>query len=246
MLNNPVSEKIETLTYAPGLQGGTDLEAATKTISATSEQAGADYTTNHTIAAPADIRIVPLRGCMRLKIRPDSVGGGCTTLYWRVKRGGVSVATGSFAVAAAPLDCLISWDITTLITGAQTNTLFLWVDAGTCVISEVTMWTGVGTRYAGGRSFLSISHVGEFQLGGEGMDRVGTGNFYFSVGSQLSQYYTGAFRDLGNATNDLIFSELISNHYIANGIIYLTGGFLTVATDISYLTECSIMLVGRG
>jgi hypothetical protein len=236
--NGQTGEIIETLTYVPGIQGGTDLEAATKTISNTSENATPDYTSIHTLVAPTDSRIAVLRGCMRLTVTIDSWGGGGVQLNARVKRGGASVWTGILAVAAATGQKIISWDITTLITGAQTNTLFLWVDAGTCVISEVTMWTGVGSMQASMvNPCMSLSHTGITQCLGR-TQGVGTGTHSIYITDAASSPATSQCRAYGSgyAVGGVSWgaSSIYTQLMILAGITYLYVGIPTVATDIVY------------
>jgi hypothetical protein len=246
MRNGASGEIIENLTYAPGLQGGTDLEGATKTISNTVENAVADYTSVHTIAAPTDARIAVLRGCMRLTVTIDSFAGGCTTLNARVKRGGASVWTGVLEAAAGAGQKIISWDITTLITGAQTNTLFLWVNVGTCVISEVTMWTGVGSMQANPLApSLSLTHTGLAQIRGTFLTR-GTGTVTWTWVAEGGAWpSSGLMMALAGAstvyTYTSTFSVFNACHLIA-GIAYLYASDLTVATDIGWIYQVGFAL----
>ena len=243
--NGQLGELLESLLWVPGVQGGTDLEASTKTISNTSESATPDYTSSHNIPAPADARIAVLRGCMRLTVTIDSWGGGGVQLNYRVKRGGVSVSTGVLAVAAATGQKIISWDITTLITGAQTNTIFLWVDAGTCVISEVTTWTGVGSSQTNRTNpAVSITHAGWLQIAGMRVTRVGTGNIELLI--TLAATLATTLNSVGYATAGTILNTGGSAHlnqpYLTPAILYLFIGGLTVATDIGYFETCNLSL----
>jgi len=242
--NGQTGEIIETLTYTPGLQGGTDLEAATKTISATSEQAGADYTSIHTIAAPTDSRIAVLRGCMRLTVTIDSWGGGGVQLNYRVKRGGSSVSTGVLAVAAATGQKIISWDITTLITGAQTNTLFLWVDAGTCVISEATMWTGVGSGTAGAaaQGCLSWTYTGLATVV-IAWDRVGTGTkTVYLAAAAVPSAYQKLFNVDASGINYMGLSTFTTGPFVLAGLTYIGISTGSVATDLHYISGMTFNL----
>ena len=245
--NGQTGEIIETLTYAPGLQGGTDLEGATKTITNTSENATPDYTSIHTLAAPTDARIAVLRGCMRLTVTIDSWGSGGVQLNYRVKRGGASVSTGVLAVAAATGQKIISWDITTLITGAQTNTLFLWVDAGTCVISEVTMWTGVGSMQATATELcLSISHYG-FVKTPIYWSRIGTGNFTCRVSHSSGLASSGQLQGEKTTitTNTSVGSSSFDAGFWSSGVLYVCIYGPTVTTDLPYIAAMTVVLASR-
>lgn len=81
-----IQEKIESISYTPGVQGSGDLEAGTRTITATVEASGlgnADYNQALTLAKPDDIRLVVKRIAARLAVTVDSFDAA-THLYCRV------------------------------------------------------------------------------------------------------------------------------------------------------------------
>lgn len=160
-LNNPQAERFELLAYSPGLQDSSDLEAATKTISETSEPAGADYTYAATITAPTDARLAVTRLGVRIQVTVDSFGGGGAILNYRIKRGGTSIGTGTLATAGGTGSKLASHDVTSgTLTGAATYTLHLWTDAGTCVLSVARISVGVGTAAGAYAACMSLTHTG--------------------------------------------------------------------------------------
>jgi hypothetical protein len=233
----PLTELIETLTYAPGLKGGTDLEAATKTISATSEPGAADYSSTHTITAPTDARIAVLRGCVRLSVTIDSFGGGGAVLNYRVKNGATSLSTGTLSTAASTGNKLVSFDITANITGAQTYTLFLWVDTGTCVISEVTFWSGVGSMQSGYTNpSLSLTYTGTVRLNGA-IYRQGTGTVSGAVAlaSPIASMADVVINASSMTSTWFSSSSTWQATIFSSTVLYLYIYAPTVATDLPYL-----------
>ena len=246
--NGQLGELVEpVVTWAPGLQGGVDLEAATKTISNTSENATEDYSSSHNVPAPADARIAVNRGAMRLTVTIDSWGGGGVALNYRVKRGGVSVSTGVLEAAGGTGQKIISWDITAAITGAQTNTLFLWVDAGTCVISEVTMWSAVGKASASTTiPIFTITQAANslVQILGY-FTRVGTGTFALRAGGLSGGNSSVANYLLGAVAATLNLTALAVAWLGAPSI----GFFLaapSVATDFTYINSLELYFRSQG
>ncbi len=64
-------ERVEAITYAPGLQNSEDLESGTKTITATAEASGienTDYSAALTLPQPDDIRLEVKRVASRLAV----------------------------------------------------------------------------------------------------------------------------------------------------------------------------------
>jgi len=246
-VNGSGAPLIERLVYTPTTQGGVDLETSpTKTISATAEAGVADYTTIHTLPAPPDARIAVLRGNVRLSVTIDSWGGGGAVLNYRVKNGTSSLSTGTIATAAATGQKFICFDITTKITGAQTYTLFLWVDAGTCVISEVTFLSGVGScQTVGTNPCMSLTHYGQLQFrayllavgGGNIVCRgafVGTG----ALTTQSQVLFATTAATARQSYNDAATSRLIT----CPGILYLyiLG---TAATDLNYIADLEFVVM---
>lgn len=164
-----VAETIEALTYDPVVQDSGDMEAATKTISATSEPGAADYSVSLTIAAPSDARVIVNRLGVLLGLEIDSWGGGGTTLNYRIKRAGVSIGTGTVTVIGAIGAQIVTADATAgTLTGAATYELLFWVDAGSCVLSMAELWVGVGTTANDTPvPILSVSQAGYVSLAGE-------------------------------------------------------------------------------
>jgi hypothetical protein len=72
-LHTDTQEVIEAISYQPGLQDSGDLEAGTKTITATAEATGvnaADYHAVMSLAKPDDLRLTVIRIAARLAVSP--------------------------------------------------------------------------------------------------------------------------------------------------------------------------------
>jgi len=70
-LHTDTEEVIEAISYQPGLQDSGDMEAGTRTITATAEAAGvnnADYRAVMSLAKPDDLRVTVLRIAARLAV----------------------------------------------------------------------------------------------------------------------------------------------------------------------------------
>ena len=169
--HSDTQEKIETLTYFPGLQGTGDLEPATKTITATSKQATADYSKSLTLIKPSDARIIVKRIAAKLKVTRDS--GTSTALYCTVS---IDSADGSTNLLFNAVNVQANAEVGTSLTsgaifgllsdgGAHTFYFFFWVDSGDSVISLVALWEGVGQYGATGRYHsLWLNHTGLCQI----------------------------------------------------------------------------------
>lgn len=146
--HSDTQEKIELIRYRPVLQDSGDLEAGTKTITATSKQGTPDYTANLTTPASPDSRLMVKRLGHRLLIHIDSFGGtpAATKLCYSVEVNGVERAAGEFTSAAA--DNVKAWTLTEgqfNLGNANTLEVFLWVDQGEAVDSVCQLWQAVGT-----------------------------------------------------------------------------------------------------
>jgi hypothetical protein len=78
-LHTDTQERIEAISYMPGLQDSGDLEPGTRTITATTEATGvnvADYHTTLTLAKPDDLRVSVLRIAARVAVTIDNMTAG--------------------------------------------------------------------------------------------------------------------------------------------------------------------------
>ena len=143
-----IQEKIELIKYNPGFQDSGDLETGTKTITATSKQAAADYSKSLTLAKPSDTRIV-----VSIIVARDS--GSSANLYCTVSVDSADGSTNKLfdavdlqASAGLALTNVSSGAIFNLLSDGAAHTFyfFFWVDSGNSVISLVELWEGVGSN----------------------------------------------------------------------------------------------------
>ena len=149
-------EKIEQIFYAPSLKHSGDLEAGTKTITATAEASGignADYSAALTLDVPGDSRLAIQRIAARLSFTLDSMTAGqlnCRVyvdqqdadhllfdLNWASTGNKLSATTVSSAIKAIIFNALKDGN-------AHTFYFFFWVDSGNAILSVVQFWENVG------------------------------------------------------------------------------------------------------
>jgi len=232
--HSDTQEKIETIIYNPGLQDSGDLEAGTRTITATSKPSVVDYTANLTTPNVPDTRVVVRRLCQRLNIHIDSFGGAqpATKLNYSIVVNAIERAAGEFTGANA--DNLISWDITEgqfSLGNANIVEVFLWVDTGNAVISVCQLWQGVGTCTTGWSSFpFEVKHSGLVQVS-TNFSKIGSG----SAGCHLMPLGTSS------AMSESLQADISSKISIVNGrfAIRLKG---TVDTDLNYISLVDVGL----
>ena len=243
--NGQLGELVEPVVlWNPGLAGGTDLEAGSTVISATSEPGAADYSSTHNVVAPTDARIVVGSGAMRLSIT-GNFGGGGVTLNYKVKRNGATVKTGTFTADGAHL---VSWDITANITGSQVNTVFLWVDAGTFTVTELTIWSAVGISgaTATGGPFITITQPANSRVQILGyLNRVGTGTWSLRVAG-----VSGGASSVPNIASPAAAATINLNslapYWLGEPSMPFYMVSHTVATDISYVNALELYFRSAG
>lgn len=149
--HSDTQEKIETITYDPELQDSGDLEAATKTITATSKPGTADYSANLTIPAPPS-RVVVTKLALRGNIHIDSFGGAptATKLYCTVECNGVEKVSAK-ELTSAGADNFLAADLAADFNLGSANELkvYLWADQGNAVISVCQLWLAWGSSAVG-------------------------------------------------------------------------------------------------
>lgn len=252
------SPKTHLITYSPDCQDTGDLEAGTKTITATSEASGvgnADYNAALTLIASPDARLEVLRRAFRLLVTIDSFDTA-TILYCAVYVDVQDAAHRVFNVNWNSTGAKINADVD-LTSGtifdligdglAHTFYFFFWVNqANNAVISVVQFQEGVGATHVSGIGHgdsLKVTHAGFVQWVTRFM-RKGTGNF--SVNYQLPS---------GTLTlGEMVFSSAIaSDHHIQlrpeMSIPHLVKTDLgirlrdaTVVTDLIYLESSTVAL----
>lgn len=240
MLNNPMASKVEAIAYAPGLQDSGDLEAATKSITATSEPGVADYSASLTITAPTSSKLAVNRICARLQVTIDSFGGGGTTLNYRIKRAGTSIGTGTLSTGASTGAKYIAYDITSgTLTGAATYEVFLWVDAGNCVVSVAEVWAAIGSCNASSQQLaLTLTHSG-LMTPSANLRRVGSGTPELYIYSSDATLLTSPFRQK-SISGHLAQLDAMAAIVVSNSIVSVMG---SVATDLNYVNNLGANLL---
>ncbi len=232
-------EKIERLSYNPQVKNTGDLEAATKTITATSEASGtgnADYSASLTLPKPDDARLVVKRIAARLAVTIDSFDTA-THLYCRVYVDAQDADHRLFDMdwdsTGAKLygDDTNASDFPTIFNLLKDGTehtfyFFFWVNqANNAVISLVQLWEGVGTCGTSGAGIivlnLNFSGLTAFLAKTR---KIGSGTPTIMLSPTSYYYYYIASGD-GAATQD---GAVI----IKEDDLRMYG---TVATDLNYL-----------
>lgn len=244
-------EKIEQLVYNPGLQDTGDLEAATKTITATSEASGtgnADYSSALTLPKPDDARIEVLRIATRLATTIDSMTAGQLNcrIYVDQQDAAHKLYDINWPSTGSKLDTadVTSGTIFDLLADGSAHTFyfFFWVDAGNAVLNVVQLWEGVGTTSAtgNGQEILKVIHSGLALVLGD-FRREGTGSFAIMMlsptGSPAASYnlWESAVGSTSRFTRD---AGLV---LIADSMA-IRGARGTVATDLVYTMYFGVIL----
>jgi hypothetical protein len=180
--HSDTQERVEVLAYTPDIQNSGDLEAATRTITATSKPGAADYSASLTIPAPSDARWQVKRAGIRLQLTVDSITAG--HLYGALYVNGVERKTFDLTGTG---DKVVVQDLTEgqfNIGTANSFGVYLWVDAGQAVVSLCQIWQAVGSTDTG-FSFpfcLQLLHKGMAQWMIE-TNRIGTGTGDLRIGT---------------------------------------------------------------
>jgi hypothetical protein len=245
--HSDTQEKIETITYFPGFPDSGDLEAGTKTITATAEAGGAgnaDYSTTKTLPAPPDARLEVLRIAARLQVTIDSKTAG--TLYSRVyvdaqdaghRLFDLSWTTTGAKIEVEAVHAANKATIFNLLKDGAAHTFyfFFWVNSGNAVLSLVQLQEGVGGTDSSPVTCLRVMHTGTAFLGmrvnvvGSGTPRLvwkQTNNCSICADWIVS---CQGHASVGTATT------------VVNGYAYLEA-YGTVSTDLNIATEIVTIL----
>lgn len=236
-----VRERVQRIVYSPGLSDSGDLEAATKTIMATTEPGAADYTVAALgIAAPADSRLVVKQIGVRLIVTIDSFGGVPvgTTLNYRIKRGGTSIGTGALSTGGSIGQKVVVENVTVgTLTGNAQYDVNLWVDQGNCVVSQCQVQVGLGTDNTSWSApvarCLTLTHSGFCSI--QGLLQIqGSGTPNLRIGAADAAIDQAIYNVSGS--NALIqVRELLTT-----GVDFFLVG--TVANELVYITAVTIIL----
>lgn len=263
VMGNPVRERVENIIYGPGVKNSSDLEAATKTITAVAEAVGvgnADYSWAVTMAIPTDTRLAILNIGSRLSITVDSYDTA-THLYCRVYVDSQDANHRLFDLDLTPpaanalnvqdLGASTKATIFNLLKDGAAHTFyfFFWVDqAVNAVISLVNAWFGVGTTLAtgDGKGIMSLVFTGLVQLMGYAT-RVGTGTFVFQVTNNTNEDFGYGYAFVMAASANAYITTGTSGtgeavQLIAFGTQYLRFKSQTVVGDLCYLNELGLNL----
>jgi hypothetical protein len=239
--HSDTQEIIETIAYNPGLQDSGDLEAGTKTITATSKPSTPDYTVNLTTPNVSDARLIVRKLCQRLNIFINSFSGA-TKLNYSVEVNGVEHVSGEFT--GTGINNPVSWN---LVEGqfnlgiANTIEVFLWVDAGSAVINTCQLWQSVGSNSAydwqSTGNVLVMKQPG-FISAGCTLRILGTGSPTFAMYPMESDAQLSGHR-LVSRSGD--YSRIAPDSLsLVRELNVRTQS--TVTTDIAYVTELLFIL----
>jgi len=250
-----VEELIEYLDYFPAIQDTGDLEAATKTITATAEASGlgaADYNKALTLAKPPDARIIIKRVITRLAVTIDTITAPSTTLYCRVyvdaqdadhKLFDLNWNTTGNKLSVSELGSGTIFDLLT-DGAAHTFYFYFWVDAnatGGITISVVQLWEGVGSATT--QEILRVEHEG-FLWFNYNSQRIGTG-----TGRIVTRILKGdgTIAGWGGEINRVNIPNIPANGtqlvLTKKGISFFADS--TVATDLPAVIELYLILRGE-
>ncbi len=248
--NKPICQVIS---YSPELQTSGDKEAATKTISATSEASGvgnADYSSALTLPAPTDARLAIAQITARLAVTIDSDDGThdlrCR-VYVDAQAANNMLFDATYAATGAQLSvsfCTSSTLATIfalLKDGAEHTFYFFFWSPGnhSPVISVVQVWECVGTGARAWDTLLTLTHTGWVTFLPR-LGRTGSGNFSARFNANTTVVTAGSegfgcFLTGTIAAIEVLASGLTGNPtLISPGAIAFTGDN-SVETDLGYL-----------
>jgi hypothetical protein len=237
-IHSDTQEKLEQLIYSPGLPDSGDLEAATRTITATAKPATADYSTVLTLSLPEVTWLQIQRVCARLQVTRDS--GTSANLYCTVSvdsaDGSANILFDGVDVQASALQVaeLTDGDVFDRLTDGNAHTFyfFFWVDSGNAVISLVRLWMGIGTASTSRKIVLKIVHDGQLSLV-VSAPNVGTGGCACFILPQDTDWPLDFAEISGSGVVRL--PGVLSQGYLS---IRLSG---TVATDLNYVKHMAVI-----
>jgi hypothetical protein len=249
-LHTDTQEVIEAISYQPGLQDSGDMEAGTKTITATAEATGvnnADYHTVMSLTRPEDLRLTVIRIAARLAVTVDSITAGqinCRAytdiqdaehrlfdLHWTYA-GDKLAATDTCSDNLSAIFNLLKDG------GAHTFYVFCWVNTGNAVINLCQLWEGVGTCSTDwwGTDIVTLSYTGWVST---------ASRLYVQGTGPLKHMLTDGNFNQGNFitdlnTNKVIYSFGDTTCLLQNGVNVYAA--CSVATDLTYLDGCKFVM----
>ena len=234
--------QVKFVNFQPKVQDSTDLEAGTKTITATTIPGTADYSKALTLPSPSAAWVEVLRIAARLNVVRDS--GTSANLYCTVTVDSAGGSTNKLfdgvdvqAVALQVAE-LTSGAIFDLLKDGASHTFyfFFWVDAGDSVISLVQLWEGVGTSDATSKvNILKVKGRGSLTWLGFKV-RIGSGAVSAQWRFLEPDETVGSF----SADSGGLDGGKVGSMDIDGGIVFEMSG--TVATDLNYLRDIFVVL----
>lgn len=237
-------EKIELLSYSPGVKDTGDLEAATKTITATTEATGlgnADYSASLTLPKPSDARLAVKSICARLSVNIAGLGTA-THVYCRVyvdaQDADHKLFDEDWTSAGAKLDAVdkTSGTIFDLLNGGNAHTFyfFFWADVtDQTTIDTAQLWEGVGTCATVWQDIIELQHKGLVWWNAQ-FARAGTGSpthkgyvvTTFSSSSTFARWTGQVYEPDSGRIPLFLCPDKARIH-----------GFGSVATDLNYISN---------
>ena len=246
--HSDTQEKVETIFYSPGFQNSGDLEPATKTITATSKPATADYSQSLTLPKSSDARLVIKRIVHRLQVTRDS--GTSANLYCTVSvdspDGSANIIFNAVDVQAAALQVtgLSSGSVFNLLSDGLAHTFyfFFWVNSGDSVISLVQLWEALGSNNT---IFYPLAKCATLQANHTGS--IGIITAPHGVGTGTSYIYLAALVTPYSEEEQFITPSQSSRVALNNTQVIVKDGFFvclhgTVATDLNYIHGITVIL----
>ena len=240
--HSDTQEMAEELSYAPGIKTSGDLETGPSPITAPAEASGlgnADYSVAMTLPAPDDARLIVRAIGARISATIDSITA--SSVYCRVYVDAQDAdhrlfdedwtGTGNQLDAATCKAGTLQTIFDLLKDGTEhTFYVFLWVDAGDAVISEMQLWEGVGTDALNNYTYaaLEVVHTGFCQWA-------------------VIAYAEGSGARTCRVTQASSVNYVIKlNFTIDGGLAYINGAKVwiggSVATDLNYISDFVALL----
>jgi len=209
-----------------------DLEAATKTVTATSKPGTADYMDTNALSAPSDSRLIVKCVGARLTVDVDSFNDGCTVLNYSIDIGSQAALVGTIVASGAGQ--IKVHNATGLSSHAghagQQAKIFFWVNAGNAVLSKVQLELAYGVCGNSAAEAFRITAAGLYFLSAW-INRSGSGTCAYMQGCTYGSSQIGQVTRSGIPSTSGIYTGA-SQLCIAPSSVYVYG---SVATDLIYI-----------
>lgn len=251
IMHSSLIEKTSTISYTPTIKDTGDLEAATKTITATAEAVGtgnADYSSAQTLTIPTDSRLTISEIAARLQVTIDSFDTA-THLYCRCYVDAQDAdhklfdtdwdSTGA-KIASQVLNASTKAVIFNLLKDGSAHTFyfFFWVNvAGNAVISQGQIEYGVGhTGDSSWTKVMGLDHDGLISVN-IAPDRKGSGADYLALVA------------FGAGTGAIIDNQIAASGTVKQGCVVVSDpglvAYTNTATDIVCVSGLAMVLLNQ-